>query len=317
VILGVTEVSEVLTCTSGTWDNIPTSYAYQWKSSGVNVGTNSTSYTLQSSDLGNNITVVVTATNAKGSRAATSAAVGPITAAAWTPASLGANLIAWYKADTGVYNDAGTTPATNGQTVQQWNDQSGHGYHLNQAVSGDRPTFQSTGFNGAQTVSFATQFMSTTADAVALGGTTLSVFAVGQMLTGTASYGRAVSFLGTGAVNDYDNTASVAAILRNDVSNGIASYRTTPLGTQAISLATNYRLGAIFDGANQTLYVNNVAGGTAASTGSFAAIGTLYAGKFAGGTWAGPLSEIVVTNTALSSGERTSLDNYFKSKWVL
>ncbi|HMW26649.1 MAG TPA: hypothetical protein PKC51_08420, partial [Ferruginibacter sp.] len=34
--------------------------------------------------------------------------------------------ILWLKADAGAYSDAGITPAVNGQTVQQWNDQSGN-----------------------------------------------------------------------------------------------------------------------------------------------------------------------------------------------
>jgi hypothetical protein len=31
----------------------------------------------------------------------------------------------------------------------------------------------------------------------------------------------------------------------------------------------------------------------------------------------GYISEVVITNTALSSGDRLSLDNYFKAKWGL
>ena len=47
----------------------------------------------------------------------------------------------WFKADAGVYSDAGTTPATNGQTVEQWNDQSGRGNNAAQAISGARPVY--------------------------------------------------------------------------------------------------------------------------------------------------------------------------------
>src|SRR5580692_2641587 len=53
----------------------------------------------------------------------------------------------WLKADAGVYSDAGTTLATNGQTVQQWNDQSGNGRHATQATSGNRPTYNTGKFN--------------------------------------------------------------------------------------------------------------------------------------------------------------------------
>jgi len=36
------------------------------------------------------------------------------------------NPLFWFKADAGVYSDAGVSPANYGDTVQQWNDQSGN-----------------------------------------------------------------------------------------------------------------------------------------------------------------------------------------------
>lgn len=82
-------------------------------------------------------------------RPALSGSIGPVTGLPLT------NLVLWLKADTQVYNDAGTTLATNGQTVQQWNDQSGLGYNISQATSARRPTFRSTGGpNGLPSVQF-------------------------------------------------------------------------------------------------------------------------------------------------------------------
>src|SRR5664280_2630717 len=70
---------------------------------------------------------------------------------AWTPAQL-PNLIAWYKADVGVYTDtACSTPATNSTTVGCWKDQSGNGYDLKQALTG-KPTYLSAGLNGKPTI---------------------------------------------------------------------------------------------------------------------------------------------------------------------
>jgi hypothetical protein len=45
------------------------------------------------------------------------------------------------KANVAVYNDTGVTIATNGQTVQQWNDQSGNGNNFAQATAIYRPVF--------------------------------------------------------------------------------------------------------------------------------------------------------------------------------
>ena len=46
------------------------------------------------------------------------------------------------------YTDAGVTLATNGQSVQQWNDSSGHARHATQATLGNRPTRVNSQLNG-------------------------------------------------------------------------------------------------------------------------------------------------------------------------
>lgn len=80
VVSGTPQVGQVLTTTDGTWIGA-VSFAYQWKSNGVNVGTNTNTYTPVVGDIGNLITCVVTATNGNGSTPATSNAVGPVTGA--------------------------------------------------------------------------------------------------------------------------------------------------------------------------------------------------------------------------------------------
>lgn len=72
VISGTTSVGSVLNTTNGTWTNSPSSFSYQWKRGATNIGTNTTTYTLVQADAAQNITCVVTATNAAGSTNATS-----------------------------------------------------------------------------------------------------------------------------------------------------------------------------------------------------------------------------------------------------
>jgi hypothetical protein len=80
-ITGTTTENETLTVSNGTWSNTPTGYTYQWKRGGVNISAATTgTYGLQAADVGTTITCTVTATNAGGSTAATSAGVGPIAA---------------------------------------------------------------------------------------------------------------------------------------------------------------------------------------------------------------------------------------------
>lgn len=66
-----------------------------------------------------------------------------------------ADLALWLKGDTGLYTDAGTTPAVNhGDLIQQWSDQSGNGNHATQATSGNRPTLSTATVNGKNVVAF-------------------------------------------------------------------------------------------------------------------------------------------------------------------
>lgn len=95
-VTGTTQTGSALSTTNGTWSNTPTGFSYQWQrdvaENGVfsNIGSaTSSSYTLVSADLGNDVRCVVTATNAGGSTSANSNAVGPITSPPAAPVNTG------------------------------------------------------------------------------------------------------------------------------------------------------------------------------------------------------------------------------------
>lgn len=76
VISGSLTVGSTLSCTTGTWSNSPTSYAYQWMRGASNIsGATSATYVTVTADGGTSLTCVVTATNAAGSASATSNAL--------------------------------------------------------------------------------------------------------------------------------------------------------------------------------------------------------------------------------------------------
>lgn len=90
VVSGTTTEGQTLACTEGTWTGtLPITYAYIWISDdgllGDIVGTDSPTYTLQASDVGNTISCTVEATNAAGTVQAVSNTVGPIASAATPP----------------------------------------------------------------------------------------------------------------------------------------------------------------------------------------------------------------------------------------
>lgn len=75
-------VGETFTTTNGTWTNSPTSYTYQWQDcSGTctNIsGATSSTYTVQATDEGDSIDVIVTASNLGGSASQTSSQSGVV-----------------------------------------------------------------------------------------------------------------------------------------------------------------------------------------------------------------------------------------------
>jgi hypothetical protein len=79
VVTGTPTVGETLSCTTGTWDNGPDSYAYQWLRAGAPIsGAAASTYDLVEDDGFAEISCEVTATNEIGSTAAESNAVGPV-----------------------------------------------------------------------------------------------------------------------------------------------------------------------------------------------------------------------------------------------
>lgn len=72
---------------------------------------------------------------------------------AFSPLDLGP--LGWYRADQGVFTNAGTTAATTtGDVIQQWNDLSGNNRHLIQATAVNRPTLNTNAINGQSAILF-------------------------------------------------------------------------------------------------------------------------------------------------------------------
>lgn len=85
VITGSGLVGQTLTCSQGSWTDLPTGYAYQWYRGATAItGATSSTYVLVSGDAGQSITCRVTATNASGS---TTVASNAITVAGGAPAN--------------------------------------------------------------------------------------------------------------------------------------------------------------------------------------------------------------------------------------
>lgn len=234
-------------------------------------------------------------------------------AAAWTPASLGANLKGWWKADAGVSQVAGV--------VSAWADQSGNG---NDLTASGAPTYSATGFNSALpgiTVSKAIgQYLSRNNVAVSS-----AQFAIFFLLSWTAagdSNNGLVSILGQGQTADFDNNASLIASV-NTSGQAPLFYQNVDLGHAASQSPGVHTFGIIFDGANATVYLD----------GSIAPIGTPVAASgvmgntridtlaFGARPWNGPGSyfdgcyrEIIMVAGVDLTSSLTSLNAYLTAR---
>lgn len=241
----------------------------------------------------------------------------------FTPASL-TGLIGWYKSDAGVYVDAGSTLAANGQTVQQWNDQSGTGNHLTQAASGNRPVYTTGLLNGLPGLVFVdinSQWLAQ--QAIALGGKTASVFMVVKTPPTAGSADRFASFTATGTSDDFSAGPSAVFLYQSSATN-VSAYRNGGMSNGTIVANTFMQLGSIYDTLQNTVYISGAAqspvnnGDTFAATGAFT-LGAYTAsppGSVTGSNFlTGTICEVVLANTALGSTDRASLNSYFTSKW--
>ena len=137
VVTGTPNENETLTSTSGTWSGYPTPVlSYQWKATGVNVGTNSNTYVLSFSDVGKHMTCTVSATNIFGTVEATSASLGPVLTAPY-------GLMAWgmngYNGSLGINTSGNNTSVSSPVQVTDWTYwlSLSAGYYFNIAVRSD------------------------------------------------------------------------------------------------------------------------------------------------------------------------------------
>jgi len=81
VISGTAQEGQTLTSTTGTWDNDPASFTFQWQRGTSNIGgATSSTYLIVSADIGSTLRCVVTATNGIGATSANSANTGTVMA---------------------------------------------------------------------------------------------------------------------------------------------------------------------------------------------------------------------------------------------
>ena len=267
------------------------------------------------------------------------------------PGGVGSNdgtssLEIWLDASKGVYNDGGTTLATDEQTVQQWNDQSGNNHHATQTSNNAKPSFETTGSNSYPTVTFVSD-ASTSAnvdylDLTSYVGTiidkTQSFFIVSTNDASTKDIVLYVSSSsGIQASGEFNGGGNGSTLL--EASMGYAPNSGSSLTSMAFFIqdGTNKTDLSLVDNAATRIGYAEWNTGTAAFVssdndtgvtdssppGNNVAANTMFIGRHGSSTknlnrgLDGDLSEVIIYNNILNSAEIIIVHNYLAAKYGL
>jgi surface protein len=252
-------------------------------------------------------------------------------AAAWTPASLGADLALWLDAD-----DAGTI-TLNGSDVAQWDDKSGNGNDVSNGAASTQPAYLATGWNGNPTVSFTatgqeflfkagvSNFASNDDFTLASAFEFLQTTNAWDMATGWRSVPNTSTSPngGTPILQCMGGTDTQIGVHHTDVADtrikvDVTSRLGKKIATVGRSGGTDGNGGAVTvtsTGFSQPTYQTDAtqtwtsAAATGFQIGGKQQVGTAYGDKY--------VSEVVGFNTKLSTENRQKLEGYLAWKWGL
>lgn len=238
----------------------------------------------------------------------------------WTPLALGSSLVAWYDAA-----DASTITQSSG-AVSQWKDKSGNANHLLQSTAGNKPTYSATGFQSNTpgiTFDGVNDFLS--AANINIGTTAFSAFITAQFSTTAGTSLNLLGYQANGDGGPWDANSVVlfetdgAGAFLDSYKAGTKSKTATHSGSNIMVSGAYYKMGTVFDGANNNLWIDNAYTPTAvAATGALVTPGTLLLGARADGSapYGAAVGEIIIMNRAATAAERAQIDSFFLRRWT-
>ncbi|WP_317897430.1 T9SS type A sorting domain-containing protein [Aurantibacillus circumpalustris] len=234
--------------------------------------------------------------------------------------------VLWLKAESEVYNNAGTTLASTTDNVQQWNDQSGNAKNALQAVVANRPNYFTNVINGLPAI----RFSATNNDLILSAGVSTanlaSVWAIasyaslpssnpGILIASPAGSGTTV------ATSDKCIGIWVSSGAGTQVwGRGIQSNNTQQNISAVTTLNSNtfYIINNIYGTAQIDQYVNNtIAGNNTAHNGTLRSWTDVTVGRQANESWNGDIAEVIFYNVEVNSAQRIIIDNYLAAKYGL
>ena len=241
-------------------------------------------------------------------RLGASLALGGYDRKGFTPLDLGADLLAWYRADKGV--------TLNGSTVSAWADQSGNGLSITQAVAANQPTYEATGLNGLPSIYFDGNDWLSRAHLTQLDGATGMVLAMSVQ-----PYSRATAWAAAGMRNSSDGF-----ILDNISATPGTGWRFSQPGGGGFGQAASYTdttttpavISGRFASSTNEVWKNNVRVASTATTGSTVVANTqaFVFGARAANFFPSTIRvrELVIAKTALTATQLSSLQVYLAQR---
>ncbi|MFN8335710.1 MAG: T9SS type A sorting domain-containing protein [Cyclobacteriaceae bacterium] len=249
----------------------------------------------------------------------------PVLVFSQSPGGVSGNLRWWLKADAGTFTDNGTTAATDGQNVQQWNDQSTIVNHVRQTTGANKPVYRTGIINGYPVLRFSSdQFL----DALASPGVGVTesfymflIFKQNSYSAGGTTDGSGTYIMDrTSATNNLmsfkiANTDKYFYQKRNDAGGSLTGPVSVTSAVNGSFVAIDYFRNV---GTSYGIYINGrldvTSGGDSENiTGPQLRIGRHT--STANGGLDGDLAEVILYNANLSAASRTRIESYLAIKY--
>lgn len=243
-------------------------------------------------------------------------------------AIFGSDLVAWWD-----FADAATVTQSGG-FLDSITDKSGNGRTLVGATT-KRPAYSATGFHNAvgAAVFDGVDDILTTASFNPNFGTLCSTFIHCEWHTGTVvgngtptANKRLVSYKKDTDAFDFSSAASGVLMVLTGNGFELEGYRAAHLshsntipdyGSSPMMAKQHARMCTVFDGVNQTTYIENIAATPVACTAAFGGPGTISLGGDVGATdpWAGAVTELVITRGVPTAAQRKQMQQWHVRRW--
>ncbi len=226
----------------------------------------------------------------------------------------------WLMANQLVYTDAGTTLATDNQTVQQWNDLSGNTRNASELTN--KPTLRTNIVNGFPVIRY-----DNTDRLLSTGLTTAnsaSVYVVAQYTSLPPSNPGLIQGSPSGLGFDTGPTNKCLGMWVNSAGTPwgrIVQTNNTQVNipqVTGLSVSTFFTLSNIISSSSLTVnqYVNNTISGSIAYDGTLKSWTDFGIGRQGTETWNGDISEVIVYNVDLNMAQRALVSNYLAAKYA-